>query len=1025
MEKNFRMKAPLVTIFFILSCIAVRVYSDQTIVDSENSISEITAKFELAKILSHKQKTKNEALELLLIVLNEKPNDNLAWFEVSRIFIDQENLIDAETILSQLVYQKPVTFQINNLKETPSNQFKKNIPQSIVEKENFIDDEEARFELARVLSRLKQFDEALELYHYLLEKKPEDIQLLLEIGRLYTQKKQYHPALHYLYFAIEFTPNDPELLVAAAHAELGLEHAKESLTLLEKALTLSDKKESIWMDLASVYMLIGSFYKAEFIYKSGLCKQPDSKALTLQLAWTYVSAQRYEEAEEIYKKLLLKNPYDVEILQALIILKMIEKDFNAALDLIDRALEVKSEEESVILLKGEALYKSENYVQALDQYNRINENSAVYIDSLIGKGKAYLKLGNCEEAQKSFQRALEINPDSIQAQFYLAGSDVYSNGFVQNVINSKNDPKSLVEWDRAYAEIGLGGKVEIYEKALEIDPNYYSAKIGLAAAFSSQYQYDKAQEKYLSILEDFPQASKIMLEVARVYSWSKMYSCSMEWYDRIIGLNPVDPVPRKEKARVAYWGKYFELSMQTYESLIEPSVDVLFYDALIVLKEKDNCRTALSSFLANYTTYEAFIDFIQKEKESCQLVDDYLEAFTLEYWSLYLIQKRIRLERDAKNYDWQNYFMHALPIYQELANLNPGNLEGLYGYAQDFCSLGLCHCSRQLYLHILNIEPNNSLVKMALTRNLLREHPLVQLNYSYWTEKGSGQFANSQIARQQLDEIFEWSPQCNTHFRFIQNEWLEYPFFKEKYYPAEGQTIELDHIFNGYVKGFISGTYKNYFHLFPSRYTCISNLWFNVYDYGNIGIGFERKNEIYNYFTLKQGIQSKNCWVTLKAASHAMTVSTTYEHLEYNDSNSLDHINLFGSYQFSEDPKVFKIILNANYRNTAHETRIINSEGKVVNIIHPYWTPKHYYAGAITFEFRYNYAWFNYCEAPQRFIDIKITGENDTAHNPSFELAVNWKHEFARYWGVEVSGLFHRSRLWNADGIWAQVYYRF
>jgi hypothetical protein len=132
------------------------------------------------------------------------------------------------------------------------------------------------------------------------------------------------------------------------------------------------------------------------------------------------------------------------------------------------------------------------------------------------------------------------------------------------------------------------------------------------------------------------------------------------------------------------------------------------------------------------------------------------------------------------------------------------------------------------------------------------------------------------------------------------------------------------------------------------------------------------------------------------------------------------------SYIFTEDPTVFKIIVDANYRNTAHLTElIISPSGKLVNIIHPYWTPKNYYSGSITLEFRYNYAWFTYCEAPQRYIDIKLTGEDDTAHNPSIQLAVNWKHEFMCHWGFEITGLYHRSRLWNADGIWTQVYYRF
>ncbi|MCE2982979.1 MAG: SpoIIE family protein phosphatase [Parachlamydia sp.] len=246
------------------------------------------------------------------------------------------------------------------------------------------------------------------------------------------------------------------------------------------------------------------------------------------------------------------------------------------------------------------------------------------------------------------------------------------------------------------------------------------------------------------------------------------------------------------------------------------------------------------------------------------------------------------------------------------------------------------------------------------------------------------------------------------------------------YYPAEGQTIEADHTFNPYVRGIASATRKNYFNRFPTRYTCLATLWFNLYDYLYAGIGFEKKNEIYNYFSLTQGIQSKITWATLRAISHAWVIESTYQHYDYNDQNTQEHMNLMASYILSEDPVTFKLIANANYRNAAHPTEIVTDpQGQLLTIIHPYWTPANYYAESLTLEFRYNYAWFTYCEAPQRYIDLKLTGENDTAHNPSFQLIFNWKHEWMRHLGFDVTVLYHRSKLWNADGIWTQVYYRF
>lgn len=1006
-----------------------------SIVDPSNEIDDFEAHFELAKLFSHSSKNNEKAFKEYDFILRQNSNDPRIWLEVSRLYIQQKRFNEALEILEQLVEQGVLNFNFPS--QTPQIEPTISHP-TLVSVGEFISDDQTKLEIARLLSHDEErLDEAILIYLFLIDKSSNDPTLLLEISRIYIRQKKYYTALSYLYYAIEIDPNNSDLLVEAAHAELGLNHAYRSHHLLLRALTITENPEPILIDLASVYMLVGSFYKAEIIYENALMSKPESLDLTLKLAWVLVSAQRYEEAEGMYRCLLLNHINHPKVLEALVTLKILEMDFDAALDFVEDLLMCFPENPTYIQLKAEILFKKADYVDALHEFDRLSNHLKFSTLALIGMGRAYIKLGCRLESEECFQKAYDQNPSSIEAQFYQAGLEVSNEEYIQQIIDQTQSPEDLIKWANVYSENGMGGILEFYEKALIIDPEFFPSQNGLAEALSSHYKYDEALDIYLSILDSFPENSKIMIAVARVLSWGKDYENSMYWYDRVIDLNQSDPVPQREKARVAAWGKYFNKSMQYYRKLLNPPVDRLLLNAL----QEDGqgfCHTSslsipltsLSDCVSNgsiYTGYEEFCDYIKNASLDCSDNEKgRIDEILCTYFPLYRIQKNIKLESDAKAYDWQTYYLHALPIYRKLADFNPGNTEGLYGYAQDYCNIGQCTISRSLYEHLLNLDPNSKLFTMALERNLMRTQPLVQGNYSYWAERGSGQFANSQISRQQFDEVVEFSPRCNQHMRFIQSEWLEYPFFKDQYYPAEGQKFEIDQIFNNYVQAFASVSYKNYFHQFPSRFSCLGTLWLNLFDYGKIGLGFEKKNEIYNYFTLKQGTQANIPWVTLRATSHSWNIETTYRHLSYNDHNDEDHINVLASYVFVEDPTVFKVIMNANYRNTTHLTKlIINSKGELVNIIHPYWTPKDYYSGSMTFEFRYNYAWFTYCEAPQRYVDIKLTGEDDTAHNPSFELILNWKHECMNHWGFEFTGLYHRSKLWNADGCWTQIYYRF
>jgi len=92
-------------------------------------------------------------------------------------------------------------------------------------------------------------------------------------------------------------------------------------------------------------------------------------------------------------------------------------------------------------------------------------------------------------------------------------------------------------------------------------------------------------------------------------------------------------------------------------------------------------------------------------------------------------------------------------------------------------------------------------------------------------------------------------------------------------------------------------------------------------------------------------------------------------------------------YQLTEDSHVLKIILQADYRNAARQTISLLQGTRVSNIIYPYWTPNHYVDVILTLEYRHDYRKLVFCEAPQRYIDLKLTTVIDNAHNPPLKLS--------------------------------------
>ncbi|MGL5243592.1 MAG: tetratricopeptide repeat protein [Sarcina sp.] len=90
--------------------------------------------------------------------------------------------------------------------------------------------------------------------------------------------------------------------------------------------------------------------------------------------------------------------------------------------------------------KGNELYNTKNYSEALDCYERAIENSECEYHSYYNAGVCYIKLKNYDKAIKMITKALELNKDS-KYFFNLA--------YCYSMIN--DEKKALIYFNLAWA----------------------------------------------------------------------------------------------------------------------------------------------------------------------------------------------------------------------------------------------------------------------------------------------------------------------------------------------------------------------------------------------------------------------------------------------------------------------------------------------------------------------------------------------------------------------------------------------
>ena len=980
--------------------------------------------------------------------------------------------------------------------------------ETIIPKSEQIPDFDARLALARLLSyKNHRLSEAIAQFQILLDKHPDhpDVlkgitdaylwskrytdailllnsptvrkkkspELMRQLGRAYSANGQYEQAIE-IYQALisseDHFSNDPDYLLETAYLEANAGHAMRCRNLFLKAASMGGEQPELSLKFADLMNMWGDFYKIENIYRDYLNSRPDDFSVQLKLAGLLRSAQRYEEAEGLYRMLIYKGFPKEKLLLELGRLKLQEKAFLEARDVLDRffkhpsmiqinnALITSAENNDeqtengdiaewyheACLLNAETLYHLKQYDQAYDAYQRCATQIPAIkmpekIKALIGLGKTALSLKDPEKAKAAFQQAHALNPKHIEAKFYYlsnGGSDIASKAFMEKLFDpALAHPMEFVQCARLFAAHGLNPQaIFCYESALKKDPEIFPAKLELAELFGIDQQYENAKELFKELSIQFPENYKINLGIARVQAWSRAYDAAVETYEALLSAHPQHPVVLIEQARTKCWAKNMDSAFETYAKLYNPPVDqtlltnlnelsMVFNDAAV------NSRLEkLKEMVQADSIYEGYELFFQKPFlpiSKASPLNQRLEEIRIQLLPAYRIQKTAFLERTAKAHTYHMRFLSARNTLSELAAHQPGNQEALFDQAQADCALGLCDQEALSYQTLLELDPLHSLARPALERNKIRRNPSLRTDYYYAKEQGRGEL--SQIKHQRYDLQLDIPFLCPYHFRITGHQWLESPLGDHDTYELHGHTLELSGVITPELQGMLRWTKKyDDGRKFGGTDSGNAHLWLNLKDDLKIGLGFDRMDVFDNDFSIRQETQVDAWWFGITSnLTRQLNIGATGKYLSYSDDNYQKTGELSVGYAFTDHPKVFKTTLKAQYRDT-QETNIFQYQGEdLIDIIHPYWTPDAYWAGDISFEWYHDLSKLLFCGSQRHFYDIAVSLGQDSDQNPSMELNLKWHLEFTPHWMVNVEGLVHRSGEWDANRFQAAIRYQF
>lgn len=216
----------------------------------------------------------------------------------------------------------------------------------------------------------------------------------------------------------------------------------------------------------------------------------------------------------------------------------------------------------------------------------------------VGFGYAFLAQNRLDFARRNFEKALNINPENLQAQFGIAtmyellnekkkAFQVYSklrtlypeNAWVKvryDSIKTSETENYLKKAEMYKNENQEGGYITALETASWYSPEMIDIKVEIADFFNSTEQYEQAVHHYEKIMETLPHQLETLMKLAEVYEKMDRFDSALVIYRKMQELKP---------GELHISNKINELKIKFYESNLPAKFKNIYFKSEINREE--------------------------------------------------------------------------------------------------------------------------------------------------------------------------------------------------------------------------------------------------------------------------------------------------------------------------------------------------------------------------------------------------------------------------------------------------------
>jgi len=262
------------------------------------------------------------------------------------------------------------------------------------------------------------FKQAESLYKNILEKQPDNPDILYMIGLLFCQLANYDSAIQYIRKALQFGPAD----IAGAYCNLGI--ALQGKGLLDEAISYYQKALQFKPSFAEAYCnlgyaLQGKGFLDEAItyYQKALQFKPSFAEAYCNLGYALQKKGLLDESINYSRKAVELNPNFASAYCNLGLALKGKEQFDEAILCYRKAIELNPYFAKAFCNLGAVLQEKEQFDEAILCYRKAVELNPNFAAAYYNIGLTLQDQGQLDEAILCYRKAIELNPNFADAHW--------------------------------------------------------------------------------------------------------------------------------------------------------------------------------------------------------------------------------------------------------------------------------------------------------------------------------------------------------------------------------------------------------------------------------------------------------------------------------------------------------------------------------------------------------------------------------------------------------------------------------